>query len=256
MLTELFPHLEGPLVMNRVRHPLGLAAGLSTVLLSLGVGVLSLVNTAQISQAQGLPGRRVPGGTRGETEQKCFPDTPRYFVALLPSDNRSLTTAAQPTIFWYHSPTAAATAELRVGAIDAQGSRQPGNPYRVEFTPNPQGGIQHFTLPTGDSRLPPLAVGDTYQWQLTLHCDPADQERRLTIRGQIQRVAETPPAPSPMLMVQQAAQAGRWFDAFETLLSASCPEPRNSAVSTGWSTLLTQLGLSEIAASPQIQCQP
>lgn len=242
--------------MNHARHPLGIPVGLFTIFLSLGVGVLSLVNTSHVSQAQGLPGRRVPGGTRGETEQKCFPDAPRYFVALLPADNRSLTTAAQPTIFWYHSPTAAATAELRVGTIDAQGKRRLGSPYRVEFTPNPQGGIQHLTLPAGDSRLPPLAVGDAYQWQLTLHCDPDDRERRLTIGGQIQRVAETSPAPSPILMVQQAAQAGRWFDAFETLLSASCPEARNPAVSTGWSTLLTQLGLPEIAASPQIQCQP
>ncbi|WP_448572838.1 DUF928 domain-containing protein [Trichothermofontia sp.] len=242
--------------MNCVRHSLGLAAGSCRVSLSLLIGLLALVSMPQVSQAQGLPGRRVPGGTRGETEHKCFPEAPRYFVALLPADNRSLTTAAQPTIFWYHSPTAAATAELRVGTIDAQGKRRPGSPYRVEFTPNPQGGIQHFPLPAGDPQLPPLAVGETYQWQLTLHCDPGDPERRLTIGGQIRRVAETPPAASPMLMVQQAAQAGRWVDAFSTLLSASCPELRNPAVSTGWATLLTQLGLPEIAASPQIQCQP
>jgi len=217
---------------------------------------LVLASMPVVTQAQGLPGRRVSGGTRGEVEQKCFPEAPRYFVPLLPTDNRSLTTSAQPTLFWYHSATAALTAELRVGAIDAQGKRIPTTLYRVELTPNPQGGIQHFQLPTGDPRLPPLAVGQTYQWQLALQCDPTDPERRLTIGGEIERVAETSaPLSSPMLRVQQAAEADRWVDAFDTLLAASCPTPRSPNVLTGWTTLLTQLGLAEIATSPAIQCE-
>lgn len=243
--------------MNPVSYSGGLSPRLLT--LSLLTSLLVLVNTPLASQAQrGVPGRRVPGGTRGETEQLCFPDMPRYFVPLLPASNRSLTTAAQPTLFWYHSATAAPKATLRVVTIDAQGKRLSTSPYQVEFTPNRQGGIQHFRLPTEDSRLPPLAIGQTYQWQLTFQCDPQDMERRLTISGQIQRVADTPSlAPAPLMsQVQQAAQAGRWVDAFETLLIASCPEPRDPSILSGWTALLNQADLPEIAASPVVQCSP
>lgn len=248
--------MEGPLAMNPVRYSAALPPRM--LALSLLTSLLALTSTPLPSQAQGVPGRRVSGGTRGEIEQLCFPAAPRYFVPLLPASNHSLTTAAQPTLFWYHSATSAPKADLRVVTIDAQGKRLPTSPYQVEFTPNGQGGIQHFRLPTEDPRLPPLAIGQTYQWQLTFQCDPQDMERRLTIRGQIQRVADTTstePA-SPMIGVQQAAQAGRWVDAFETLLAASCPEPRNPSVLAGWTALLNQADLPEIAASPVIRCDP
>ncbi|WP_448563208.1 DUF928 domain-containing protein [Trichothermofontia sp.] len=242
--------------MNPVYHATWLSP--KTLALWLLTSLLALASSPRSSQAQGLPGRRVPGGTRGETAQLCFPEAPRYFVPLLPVDNRSLTTAAQPTLFWYHSATTALKAELRVVTIDAQGKRLSTSPYQVEFTPSANGGVQHFRLPTEDPHLPPLAIGQTYQWQLTFQCDPQDKERRLTIRGAIQRIADpaATPATSPILKVQQAAQSGRWVDAFDTLLAASCPEPRNPSVLAGWTALLNQVALPEIATSPVIQCDP
>ncbi|WP_448563207.1 DUF928 domain-containing protein [Trichothermofontia sp.] len=217
-----------------------------------GLGTVLLVTTLllpAVAQRRNLPGRRVAAGTRGECllvqpgQQTSLP-----LVTLLPASNLSFTTQAQPEFFWFNPKMLGQTVVFQLYAVDdhLQGQRLL---YESPIAIGDRVGLHSFQLPT-DGSVPPLAVGQLYQWSITPQCsDEAERNLVWRVTGWVEPIAP-PEAPATGSLEEQAlaaAQADRWLDAFSLLKQAMCeaPRPAQPAVIETWTTLLDKLQLEQ-----------
>lgn len=161
-------------------------------------------------------------------------------------DVLSLTTEAHPS-FWFYVPYELnEETELEFVFQDEGG----GTIYQDTFTTREIGpGIVQISLPES---LPALTIGEAYQWYFLAHCDLATNTVSPYVQGWIQRIqldaqiaAQLEDAPE----LEQAsiyATHGIWQDAL-TILGKR--EHR-----THWTSLLTSVGLADVAEEPYIDC--
>ncbi|MBD2019730.1 DUF928 domain-containing protein [Leptolyngbya sp. FACHB-36] len=185
----------------------------------------------------GVPGRRVPGGSRGND---CISrGTP--LTALVPQSNVGLTTSATPTVFFYLPRTSASMLEL------ALRDSKTGTVYRNSYKTIAKSGVVGFRLPTQ------LAVGRSYKWSFSIVCNPSDRSLNTFVEGSIQRVS----APQLLKRINQApvpervalfAQAGIWQDCLTALAELRRDRPADAKLKADWEALLsgTGVGLDQI----------
>jgi hypothetical protein len=223
------------------------AAVLTTLSLWLGGG-LTLSAFAQYVPPSnlGIPGRREGGGTRGD----CLTST-QPLMALMPENSYGETLAAYPTFFWYVPDVPAQAAEFVL--YDASGNEVYYTTFRVAGT----SGILSLSLPeTVD--LPPLTVGEPYEWVFSLICDEQDRSGDLFTTGWIQRVEAAPGFEDQLLAAAESdrptlyAQSGLWHDALTTLAEQYRQAPESAAIANQWMTLLDSVGLAAFATAPLI----
>lgn len=203
---------------------------------------------------RGMPGRRAGGGTRGDDcIQGSAQGSVPFLLALLPRTNLGLTTHAYPSFFWYLPQTTAQTAEFQLHKVGTDGQSQA---LLYEATVPIAGGnqIASLTLPQQPD-LPPLAVGEDYQWSLAMICDPNNRDRDLRVEGWVQRIADhsepdSLQAVNPYDRIAHYAEQGIWFDALETLHTLRCEQPQDPALAASWETFLASVGLSPVANQP------
>ncbi len=218
----------------------------------------------------GLPGRRVVGGTRSGP---CFPDyfEKRHFtsdqdkqagifpIALVPESRMSLTTLAQPKIFWYQPTFRSDREGLSAAPTTEQvtfllASRQTGaEVYRTTVRiPTGQSGIYSVTLPPDVA----LAVGEVYDWGVTPICRANDPELNslYAVGGAIQRVAVgTSPDIGPASPKAIAlAKRNLWNDALTTLAAAYCDRPNDPSLTPTWAEMLGLLNLEADGVDPNL----
>ncbi|WP_448571953.1 DUF928 domain-containing protein [Trichothermofontia sp.] len=230
------------------------------------------VNLPAIAQ-RGMPGRRVVGGTRGGP---CFPDyvigqkgheIPVLPIALVPENGISLTTSAQPTIFWYQGTfrpdlenfrTLPKTEQVHFQLV----SQRSGETVYATTVMIPKGqpGIYSVTLPPDAIAL---AVGEAYNWRVNPICSAVghvdgvdeDAERNIYwVGGTIQRVAANTEPVSGQAGVKALAIAknGIWNDALTTLAAAACERPDDPALTRAWTEMLTMLHLEADGLDPNV----
>lgn len=180
-----------------------------------------------------VPGRRVPGASRGIN---CLPRNQRL-KALLPKSNFGLTTLANPTLYVFIPQNSAAGMELVIQDENDQIISQ------QKYKPSIKAGIVGLNLPQNL-----LAVGKNYRWNLSIICDSEDRSLDQIIQGTIQRVE------NPLLMkkLEQAtpyerlhlyAEAGIWHDALDTLARLRYSNPNNLQLKANWEDLLITPGV-------------
>jgi Domain of Unknown Function (DUF928) len=103
--------------------------------------------SSDVQPREGLPGRRIGGGTRGQ----CFTSVGRL-MALVPENNLGFTKKAYPNILFYLPQTSTPT---MVEFVLQDESHQ--SVYETTFTKSSAGGIINLSLPDTTS-LPPLAI--------------------------------------------------------------------------------------------------
>lgn len=236
---------------------LGLVSILGLTIVS--VPILAIAQVF-VPTPRGLPGRRVGAGTRG----LCLFGKPGQPVALLPDTHLGLTTASHPEFFWYVPRTSAQQAEFTlytVEKVDGKWQRKRIVHKMILEVPGPSG-IHSFKLP---AHLPPLEVGQDYNWTLTLLCNLQENKGSLSenskVEGWVQRVvpssslAKQLETADPKARVELLAKNSLWFDTLSTLAEMRCANPRDQSVAKSLSSVLKSVQLNEVADQPLLnQC--
>ena len=182
---------------------------------------------------------RVSGGARGDGANTVL-------IALVPN-HIALTTQTQPSLFWFQSKPAKAKFELTVV--------EPKKPKPLVSLTAPQAdkpGIHRVKLAKYKVELQPDVA---YEWSVAIVPDAENRSRDVIAKGVIKRIA--PPGDLANRVTQMGdleraaafAQAGIWYDAFESISNAIEAHPDDASLRAQRAALLQQVGLSEAAAA-------
>lgn len=205
---------------------------------------------AQKASREGLPGRRVGGGTRGE----C-PIQAKRLTALVPENNLGLTVADYPTFFFYvpESPIPTTVEFVLLDDSDRQ-------VYETSFMTAGTGGVINLSLPA-NAGLPPLTIGKNYHWYFSIVCNPVNRAEDIFVEGWVQRVELDPilaiklDKASMQEQVNLYAAAGLWHEAITTLNHLRRDRPNDPTLIANWIQLLQSVELDTIAQEPLFNYQ-
>lgn len=183
------------------------------------------------------PRARVEGGTRGQD------GTTSNVIPLVP-DHIGLTIATQPVLYWYLSKQT--TSPVVFVLVDARSVQVLS---RVTLTPPFQPGVQLLRLKQyGIS----LEQDVQYRWYVSVVLDPDAPSRDIVAGGMIQRI--TPdfdvshlPSANTLEAVRFYAEAGLWYDAMAAISDLISAAPHDHLLRKQRASLLTQVGLLEVA---------
>lgn len=205
---------------------------------------------AQKASREGLPGRRVGGGTRGE----C-PIEAKRLTALVPENNLGLTVADYPTFFFYvpKSPMPTTVEFVLLDDSDRQ-------VYETSFMTLGTEGVINLSLPP-NAGLPPLTIGKNYHWYFSVVCNPVNRAEDIFVEGWVQRVELDPilaiklDKASMQERVNLYAAAGLWHEAITTLTNLRRDRPNDPTIIANWIQLLQSVELDTIAQEPLFNYQ-
>jgi len=189
------------------------------------------------ARAGNIPAR-VSGGARGG-------GTDAVLIAVVPN-HVALTTQSQPSLFWFQSKPAKAKFELTVV--------EPKKPKPLVSLTAPEAdkpGIHRVKLAKYKVELQPDVA---YEWSVAIVPDAENRSRDVIAKGVIKRIK--PPGDLANRVAQMGdveraaayAEAGIWYDAFESLSNAIEAHPDDASLRAQRASLLHQVGLSEAAA--------
>jgi hypothetical protein len=185
---------------------------------------------------RGVPRTRVGAGTRGSGDAAV--------LQVLAPDHIGLTTAAQPTLYWYASTPC--TARFEVALIDEEGIEPLVD---VDTEGGKTAGIRHLNLEDHGVSLQP---GVTYQWSVALVADGGSCPSGLVASGVIERVvpderlASRIKDSSGVNRVAVLAGEGIWYDALHELSSLIAESPEDGSLPAIRDDLLKQVGLQVV----------
>ncbi|GAA6616063.1 DUF928 domain-containing protein [Scytonema sp. NUACC26] len=219
--------------------------------ISLLTFLLILPQVVMAGSREGLPGRRVGGGTRGGCELNA-----KKLMALSPENNLGLTKAEYPTMFFF-VPQISTPKTVEFVLRDDNNHLV----YEKTFTKTGSSGIINLTLPQIKS-LPPLTVGKNYRWYLSMICEPKNRAKDIVVSGWIRRVQPDPLLIKKLEQTKTATDradlyisAGLWQDALATLAEPRYTQPNNSQLATSWTKLLQTEKLEAIAQEPLLNIE-
>ncbi|MBT9316906.1 DUF928 domain-containing protein [Leptothoe spongobia] len=194
---------------------------------------------------RGSTGRKVDLGTRGPCLSALSPEH-GYLTALIPKGEVDFTVSEKPTV-WVYVPDTAEDISRMVLTLKNRRTWQVHS-FDLEvssFSP----GVIHIPWP---STMVPLAVGDTYDWALSIFdgCESVNGPLERFVEGRIQRQSLSPALEQQLSQAlsqrDQAvayAQHGIWYDALKHLGEAYRADAHNSQLALDWQSLLTALDL-------------
>ncbi len=173
------------------------------------------------------------GATRGIS---CLINKQESLIPLTPADLVGLTLEKHPTFFWYQPNS---TGKFLKFTILADGKTE--NLYESKLAIPNEAGIMSFTLP---KNAPELEINRTYQWSVTLVCDPDDSSGDTWMNAWVERIQ---PDDSLLQDIKKAnsrnlsnvyGKAGIWYEGLNALVQQRCTDPKNLSVKTKWRQLL------------------
>ena len=192
----------------------------------------------------GLPGRRVGSGTRGECNFGS-----KQLTALIPKNNLALTVAANPQLFFY-LPSISNSQTIEFVLLDEADNQI----YDKTFKPTSTNGI--ISLSLSDPSLKELAIGKKYHWYLSIICNAQDRANDISVDGWIQRVELNPTLArkleisAPLQRPAVYVTADLWQDALANLAQLRLSHPNDTTIASHWSQLLRSIDLDNIAQEP------
>ena len=228
-----------------------------TVLLVVGTGAAALAEPYVPPAGLGAPGRRESAGTRG-----CAFGNPANLIALMPTDNVGLTTAAYPRFYWYMPTTQASFVRFTLERMgeDTEGMDSAEEIYRTQFAITGEPGIMSLELPDTVS-LPALEAGDRYHWQVAVFCNPVSENGDLQIEGWVERQTPDEDLLAALEMASESekvalyASNGYWFDVVDQLATLQAEAPEDSDLQARWAELLESVDLEHLANQPFVSVE-
>lgn len=203
---------------------------------------------------QGLPGRRVGGGTRhpdGHTGQMPL-------VALVPETNLSITTATHPR-FLFHLPAASQAREVEFILYDETDALV----YETTLLVEPVSGLFSINLAEAEG-LDPFQLNASYHWYFSIVAD--DRAQDISVDGWTRRVdlltwIQTQELDQEFLLRLDTAaplerarllykKAQLWHDAAVLLAELQQASPNNPAIAEEWNNLMEAENLAGLGAVP------
>ncbi|NEP19422.1 MAG: DUF928 domain-containing protein [Leptolyngbya sp. SIO4C1] len=235
----------------------------SSLLLSglIGFGTIALSASASERNgetlSQGLPGRRIGGGTRGSEIAARSNQQP--LTALIPENHLNVTAAAYPSLL-FHVP--ALTTPQSVEFVLRNEADE--LVYDAMFETSDSGGIVRIDLAEADG-LAPLRVGQNYRWYFSI-VNPGDRSKDISVDGWIQRIdlatwvqqqgleeGVVEQIDGSLSLTQASVlheQMGLWSDAALVLNELRRTQPTNLSVAAEWESLLAAVGLENLSHEP------
>lgn len=187
---------------------------------------------------------------------KCRTSSQKLTLLIPQENNIGLTVAERPLLVAYlPGIEPGKTGELLLTNEDGSTTL-----FTTQFDVPSQPGVISFTLP--DS-VPPLAVGQRYQWQLRIMCEPDNFNADIISPvGWIERVPADPALSQkinraiPQTHSTLYAEAGIWYDALSSLLAQRRNLPQDTTFAAAWESLLSSesVGLETVAEEPILDC--
>lgn len=197
----------------------------------------------------GKPTGRLRGGPR-----RLGDGTPDIYV-LVP-DHVGYTTSAQPVLYWYLSEQARGDVRFELTLIDVYSVDQLLD-ERLAVPSRP--GVQTIRLADHGVKL---AVGEEYQWSVSLVLETRDRSEDVVSSGWIE-VVETPKGMQDRLAaagLEGAAAvysaAGLWYETLDATYMQMIRNPDDPRHRQQLSTLLREVGLPETAADSNFNRVP
>ncbi len=197
--------------------------------------------------ANGAPGRREPGGTRG-TQDK--PD----IIALMPTTSTARTVSGYPS-FLFYLPKMSDKPPVEFVLYQYGDDGTQSEFYKTVFRTTGNEGIISLSLPE-TANLPPLKVGLNYHWYFSVIMNPKDRAADQVVEGWIKRVspsadlANKSTQSSGIALVEAYQKESLWLDTVATLAEIRRSDPNNLAIAKIWTDILNSVGLQKIAAIP------
>jgi Domain of Unknown Function (DUF928) len=201
---------------------------------------------------QGLPGRRISGGSRGPVDS-CLPSASNL-VALMPEGNLGTTASQTPTL-WFYLPQTGASSSIEFLLFNQQDELI----YAKQLPANPQAGIVGLTLPPSELGSE-LMLNQPYRWYLAIVCDADDRSGDIWVEGNLQRI-EAPAILASQLATAMASErpaiyraAGLWHEAITDLVMRSQHggTMTDTALAQQWQTLLESVNLGNALVVPPV----
>lgn len=191
------------------------------------------------------------GGVRG-SDSSCTAEGEMPLTALMPTrDNVATTAAPNPPFFLYVPESTAKSAEFVI--VDEAGNEVYLSEFELSGTP----GILQVTLPQGaESEKSALKVGEKYQWQFALICDPGDRRADEFVQGEIERtelsanVKDEIEEAEPLEQAKLYAGERIWNETVAILAQLRDSNQKE------WEELLQSVGLEEISSEPMLPSNP
>ncbi|MEG4211101.1 DUF928 domain-containing protein [Microcoleus sp. S13_B4] len=200
------------------------SAGIASLMLSVSLS-LAPVALAKYTPPQD-PSKPKDTGTNTTRGGSCEGNSPAILTALVPFSHVGQTISGHPTFTWFVPDRTPRPLQLRLFTRTGQLL------YRTEMQSQP--GIMSVALP---SNLPQLSIGQSYQWQVVLVCDPNVPSRNVVAAAEIQVVApaaslqtQLAAAQTPQQRIDLYAEAGLWYDAIAEARKASETSQSQAAV--------------------------
>ncbi|HEY9606058.1 MAG TPA: DUF928 domain-containing protein [Allocoleopsis sp.] len=202
---------------------------------------------------------RVGGFTRGSCSSTDItvvsPPTqpeehaPRQDVESVAVDS---TISSHPTLF-VNIPAEVSATKAELLVQNEAGDREI---YDTTFQLTGKPGIVGIRIP---NTAPPLEVGQKYQWQFSVFCDPNDSTDRLSTSSWIERISIDPTLASrieratPREQLSIYAEAGIWQDMLSTLAELLYSNPNDQSLAQDWASLMQTVNLNNFANQPIVQ---
>lgn len=222
-----------------------LAAGLPTAAVAADSSGARVAAAAPVytPPLRGAPASRVGGGTRSA-------GAPLLVLEVIAPDHTGLTSAAQPTLYWYSSEAVSVPLEFTLIAVDAEKPQ-----VERPLPPVTGAGIHAIALDKVGATLRP---GTEYQWFVSAVSDATQRSRDVTAGGTIRRtdagaalqaeIAKADPREAPVVY----AQAGFFYDAIDGLSKLIARNADDAGLRAQRAALLEQVGLGKVAALDRV----
>lgn len=227
----------------------------------LALSILSepgLANSQTSNLRQGLPGRRISGGSRSPSTACLLgssqPKENHQVIALTPESNLSRTVMDRPD-FWFVLPAINTDRSIEFSVMN----RDEEIVYRQTLQPTGKAGLAAIALP---ETAPELDENQIYKWHLSVICDPTNRATDLVVWGWIERTAIEP---SFQQKIAQANSQERlalyeeltvWNDRLTALSDLyrdrTTANQDTTELDVQWTALLTSENLGQLPAAAAI----
>jgi Domain of Unknown Function (DUF928) len=191
-----------------------------------------------------------PAGRQGAATRTDCAKSNFTFAAVVPKSNYGQTTAAYPTLYWYHANHTFSWARFELFATQKQTlTLEPDPIYQTTFQLKRGTTLASLTLPASVG-LSPLVTGRDYQWKVTLICSsggPDDETAsgsQRSVQGWITRVQPSAKLKSRLAKTSRRydvyAEEGLWYDAIHDLAQQRRQQPQPVGLTQDWHTLLQE----------------
>ncbi|MEG4519948.1 MULTISPECIES: DUF928 domain-containing protein [unclassified Microcoleus] len=176
-------------------------------------------------------------------------------TALAPENRIGRTVSEYPVFFFYLPQTEGELAEFVL--LDQSGNQI----YKQDVKISNLSGVIGVSIPANQN-VPPLEVGKSYTWKVSVVCDPNDRSGDLLESGVVRRVELSADIlrqldqADPRQKTVIYAENGIWQDALSTLAAARQANLNDTELAADWESLLDSVKLGEIAKEPIVPTQP